>query len=76
MSARYERRYRMGWEEARELEQQETADAPVVVHEIPEEFRGIGIRIEDDLLVTAAGTENLTAALAVEADDIEALCSG
>src|SRR5690625_651265 len=30
---------------------------------VPEEFRGIGVRIEDDVLVTADGYENLTAAL-------------
>jgi len=35
----------------------------------------IGIRIEDDILVTADGHENLTGALAVEIDDIEALMS-
>lgn len=33
----------------------------------------IGVRIEDDILVTATGHENLTGALAVEIDDIEAL---
>jgi Xaa-Pro aminopeptidase len=29
--------------------------------EVPENWRGIGIRIEDDILVTATGNENLTA---------------
>lgn len=38
---------------------------------IPEEFRGIGVRIEDDLLVTSDGYENLTASLARHPDDIE-----
>lgn len=33
----------------------------------------IGVRIEDDILVTANGHENLTGGLAVEVDDIEAL---
>ncbi len=28
---------------------------------IPEEFRGIGVRIEDDILVTEDGVENLSA---------------
>ena len=32
----------------------------------PEELRGIGIRIEDDILVTAEGHENLTAAVPKE----------
>lgn len=33
---------------------------------------GIGVRIEDDILVTADGHENLTVELAVDVDDIEA----
>ena len=28
--------------------------------EVPEEFRGIGIRIEDDILISAQGPINLT----------------
>ena len=43
------------------------ADAPV-----PAKWRGIGIRIEDDVAITAGDPEVLTAALAVEASDIEA----
>ncbi|MBN2176618.1 MAG: aminopeptidase P family protein [Demequinaceae bacterium] len=39
---------------------------------VPPEFRGIGIRIEDDALVTADGVENLSAALPRRPDDIEA----
>jgi Xaa-Pro aminopeptidase len=38
----------------------------------PEEFRGIGIRIEDDVLVTATGVENLSRALPRDPDQIEA----
>ena len=38
---------------------------------VPEELRGIGIRIEDDILVTADGAENLSAALPRAADDVE-----
>ena len=39
---------------------------------VPEELRGIGIRIEDDVLVTADGTRNLSASLPRTADDVEA----
>ncbi|MGV1034710.1 MAG: aminopeptidase P family protein [Microbacteriaceae bacterium] len=39
---------------------------------VPEEFRGIGVRIEDDILVTATGAENLSAAIPRTADEVEA----
>ncbi|WP_327669287.1 MULTISPECIES: aminopeptidase P family protein [unclassified Streptomyces] len=39
---------------------------------VPEEWRGIGVRIEDDLLVTADGHENLSAGLPRSADEVEA----
>jgi len=39
---------------------------------VPEELRGIGIRIEDDILVTAEGTRNLSASLPRKADEVEA----
>ncbi|MDR2347014.1 MAG: aminopeptidase P family protein [Bifidobacteriaceae bacterium] len=39
---------------------------------VPEEYRGIGCRCEDDVLMTANGNENLSAALPRRADAIEA----
>jgi Xaa-Pro aminopeptidase len=38
---------------------------------VPERFRGIGVRIEDDLAVTAGDPENLSASLPTRADDVE-----
>jgi Xaa-Pro aminopeptidase len=38
---------------------------------VPEELRGIGIRIEDDVLVTADGCDNLSAALPRTSGDVE-----
>lgn len=45
----------------------EAADAPA-------ELRGIGIRIEDDILITADGHENLTAAVPKTIAEVEAAC--
>jgi Xaa-Pro aminopeptidase len=39
---------------------------------VPEEFRGIGVRIEDNILVTADGAENLSIGIPRTADDVEA----
>ena len=39
---------------------------------VPAEFRGIGVRIEDDVLVTETGVENLSAGLPRNSEDVEA----
>ncbi|MEE6801394.1 Xaa-Pro aminopeptidase [Escherichia coli O8:H10] len=41
--------------------------------DVPPQYRGIGIRIEDDILITENGNENLTASVVKRADEIEAL---
>ena len=47
---------------------------PRNVHEIPSQYRGIGIRLEDDVVVSGGGREPevLSAAIPVEVDEVEA----
>ncbi|MGX1670011.1 aminopeptidase P family protein [Streptomyces sp. NPDC055400] len=39
---------------------------------VPQEYRGIGVRIEDDILVTEDGNRNLSAGLPRRSDEVEA----
>jgi Xaa-Pro aminopeptidase len=43
---------------------------------VPEEYRGIGVRIEDNILVTTTGAENLSIGIPRTADDVEAWLRG
>jgi Xaa-Pro aminopeptidase len=70
-----ERRLRLGTAAAKKLEDEEKASARTVTHPIPREFRGIGVRIEDDILVTATGVENLTAGTPKTVDEVEQACA-
>lgn len=45
-------------------------------HDIPERFHNIGIRIEDDVLVTPSGSEVLSHEAPKSIDDIESCCRG
>lgn len=47
---------------------------PLADTKAPEEYRGIGIRIEDDVVIGADAPEILTSDVPREVDEIEALC--
>lgn len=70
-----ERRIMLGATAAREAEAEEMAEAETIAHTVPSEFLGIGVRIEDDILITDDGHENLTAEVPVDPDKVEALCA-
>lgn len=42
---------------------------------VPERYRGIGVRIEDDILITKDGYENLSSDIAKSVEEIEAVSS-
>jgi Xaa-Pro aminopeptidase len=43
---------------------------------VPPKYRGIGVRIEDDVLITSDGYRNLSAALPRDVDAVEAWVRG
>lgn len=47
---------------------------PVGNAKVPREWQGLGIRIEDDILMTKEGAENLTRAIPKEVKEVEEAC--
>jgi Xaa-Pro aminopeptidase len=71
----WERRDRLGPAAARALEEEEKARVEKVERAIPRELRGIGVRIEDDILITDTGCEVLTAGTPKTVDEVERACA-
>ena len=71
----WERRLRFGAAAAKKMEDDEKAKAEKLVHPVPKELRGIGVRIEDDVLITADGCEVLTAGTPKTVDEVERACA-
>jgi len=49
---------------------------PLDCKDVEERWRGIGIRIEDDILLTKDGIENLSDGIPKTIEDVEAACAG
>ena len=71
----WERRLRLGAAAAKKIEDEEKAKAEKITHVVPKELRGIGVRIEDDVLITADGCDVLTAGTPKTVDEVERACA-
>ena len=70
-----ERRIRLGRKASAAKEAEEKENAEKITHKVPKALRGIGVRIEDDILITPEGHENMTDSVPKEIDDVEAICA-
>lgn len=70
-----ERRIRLGRKAAAAKEAEEKENAEKITHKMPGAYLGIGVRIEDDVLITPEGHENMTDSVPKEIDEVEALCA-
>lgn len=75
LDERNERRLREGAAAAAAKEADERDEAEKVTHRVPAALLGIGVRIEDDVLITGDGHENMTATVPKETSEVEALCA-
>lgn len=67
--------FELGGVKAKAELEQRRQEAGTFDFEVPSEFLGIGVRIEDDILVTEDGYENMTALVPTDPADIESLCA-
>ncbi len=75
LDERARRRIALGTAAAAAKDAEEAEAAEKITHEVPAEFLGIGVRIEDDILITHAGHEDMTSSVPKEIAEVEALCA-
>ena len=75
MEAERDLAYEEGAAEAKRIIEERKAEAETITHGVPAEYLGIGVRIEDDLLVTESGCDILSRDVPVDPDEIEVLWS-
>jgi Xaa-Pro aminopeptidase len=67
--------YEIGSAAAKSEFARRTEEAGSIDFEVPSEFLGLGVRIEDDILMTETGHKIISAETPVDPDEIEAICA-